>query len=135
MTSIRSFEHLNALNAASRPHIPTCRPLEPLLPRLHRPPPLLRLTPVRPPPLDLLIPAQTRAQANVNSGRRAKPEALGDLDEIEFVHVEDGAQAVGGVGLQVGAVAVFGGLVEVVVFGDQGLELGLDVFSKSAFVT
>jgi hypothetical protein len=48
------------------------------------------------------------------------------------MHVEDGAQAVRGVGLQVGAVAVFGGFVEVVIFGYQGFELGLDVFAKSA---
>jgi hypothetical protein len=38
--------------------------------------------------------------------------------------------------LQVGAVAVLGGFVEVVVFGDEGFKLGLDVcvFVSMVFV-
>jgi hypothetical protein len=95
-----------------------------LPPRLHGPPPLLLgLAPVRPPALDLLVPAQTRTQADVDPGRCAEAEALGDLDEVQFVHVENRSQAVGGVRLQVGAVAVLGRFVEVVVFGYEGFEL------------
>lgn len=48
------------------------------------------------------------------------------------MHVEDGAQAVRRVGLEVGAVSVFRGLVEVVVFGDEGFELALDVWGLLA---
>ena len=33
-----------------------------------------------------------------------------------------------GVRLQVGAVPILGGLIEVVVLGDEGFELGLDVY-------
>lgn len=43
------------------------------------------------------------------------------------MHVEDGAQAVTRVGLQVAAVAVLGALVEVVVLRDELLELRLHV--------
>ena len=81
--SSQSFEHPTPSNA-TLPH------LEPL-PRLHRPPPLLRLTPIRPSSLDLLIPTQTRAQADIDARRRVEPKALGHLDEVEFVHVEDAA--------------------------------------------
>ena len=41
-----------------------------------------------------------------------------------------------GIRLQVGAVSILGGFVEVVVLGDEGFELGLDVcgFFRMGFV-
>lgn len=126
--SLNSHIHATTHNRFKQPsrQTPSMQPLEPFT-RLHRPPALLRLAPVRPPALDLLVAAQARPQADVDARRRVEPEALGHLDQVEFVHVEDGAQRVRGVRLQVAPVAVFGGFVEVVVFGDERFELGLDV--------
>lgn len=105
---------------------PKTSPLK-LPPRLHRPPPLLRLAAVRPPSLNLLVAAQARPQTNVDSRRRAEPEALGYLDQIQLVHVKHGPQRVRRICLQIRSVAVLGRFVEVVVFGDERFELGLDV--------
>lgn len=58
----------------------------------------------------LLVAAQAGAELDVDARRGREAEALGDLDEVELVHVEDGAEGVGGVGLEVRAVAFFGGL-------------------------
>jgi hypothetical protein len=82
-----------------------------------RSPPLnLRLTTIRPSSATTTtwpaIPAHAGAELNIHPGRGGEAEALGHLDEIELVDVEDGAEGVRGVGLQVGAVAVFGGLGE-----------------------
>ena len=102
--------------------------LKALITRLHRPPPLLlRLTSIRPPALNLLVPAQTRAQADINPRRRAESKALRHLDQIQLMHIEDGPERVRSIRLEVGSVSVFGGFVEVVVFSYQGFELGLDV--------
>ena len=77
-------------------------------------PPLLlelpRLTAVVPPTaLGLVIvPAlHTGADGDIDARRRGETEGFGDFDEIEGVDVEDGAQRVRGVGVQVGAVTVF----------------------------
>jgi len=68
---------------------------------------LLWLTPIVPPSSLLLVALHTRTQLDVNTWWSGKTEALGHFDKIEFVHVEDGAQAVRSIGLQVGSVAVF----------------------------
>jgi hypothetical protein len=70
---------------------------------------LLRLTPVASTTL-FLVPRHACPQRDVHSGRRREAEALCDFHEIQLVDVEDAAEAVRRVGLQVGAVAVFGGL-------------------------
>ena len=48
------------------------------------------------------------------------------------MHVKDRTQAVAGVGLKVGAVAVLCRLVEVVVLRDEGFELALNVYNVLA---
>lgn len=77
-------------------------------------PPLLlelpRLTTVVSAALELVVvPAALHAGADgdVDAGRRGETERFGDFDEVEGVDVEDGAQRVRGVGVQVGAVPVF----------------------------
>ena len=84
----------------------------PLLPLKLQPLPIIMLTAVRPSTLLLLllVAAETRAELDVDARGRLEAEALGYLDEVEFVDVEDGAEGVGGVGLEVGAVAIFCGL-------------------------
>jgi hypothetical protein len=77
--------------------------------------------------LGVLVPAQPSCQRQINPRRLREAKALGDLGEVELVDVEDGAQAVAGVGVEVGPVALLGALVEVVVLADQLLELRLDV--------
>jgi hypothetical protein len=67
---------------------------------------LLRLTAIHPPPILLLVPRHARTKRNVHSRRCSKAKALRHLDEVELVHVEDTAEAVRRVGLQVTAVAV-----------------------------
>jgi hypothetical protein len=49
----------------------------------------------------LLIPAQAGAQLDIDAGWGGEAEALGYLDQVELVHVEHGAEGVGGVGLEV----------------------------------
>ena len=116
-----------------------------------QPLPIRWLTPVIPPTLLLLlITAKTRAQLDVDAWRVWESEALGHLDEIEFVHVENGAQGVRGVGLEIRAVAIFCGLlvvfvsmgyfmmrgsdsrreaylVQIIVLSNELLQLGLDI--------
>lgn len=53
---------------------------------------------------------KTSPELDINARRSREPKALGNLDQIELVDVEDGAEGVRGVRLEVGAVAVFGGL-------------------------
>lgn len=62
---------------------------------------VLGLAAVRATSLRFLIPTQAGAQLDVDAGRGREAEALGDLDQVELVHVEDGAEGVGGVGLKV----------------------------------
>lgn len=71
--------------------------------------PLLRLAPIAA-LYHLLVPSHARSQRDIHSRRRGEPEALCHFHEIEFVNVEDAAEAVRSVGLEVGAVAVFCGL-------------------------
>jgi hypothetical protein len=71
---------------------------------------LPRLASIRPPAFDLLVAAQTGAERDVDAWRSGEAEAFGYFDEIQFVYVEDRAQTVRGVCLEVGAVSVFGGL-------------------------
>lgn len=84
------------------------------------------LAPVRAPSLNL-VPAHPRCQGDVDTRRCGKPEALGDLGQVELVHVEYGSEAMAGVGVDVGPVRVLGALREVVVLLDESLEVGLDV--------
>lgn len=119
---VASFLH--TCTDSQTPHL---KHLEPL-PGLHGPSPLLRLAPVRAPPFNFLVPPQACSKTDIDTRRRTKPKALGHLDEIQLMHVEHGAQAVRGVGLEIGSVAVFCGFVEVVVLCDEGFELGLDVW-------
>lgn len=100
-----------------------------------QPLPIRRLTPVIPPTLLLLlIAAETRAQLDVDAWRVWESEALGHLDEIEFVHVKNGAQGVRGVGLEVRAVAIFCGLLIVFVSMDYFMMRGGDVRREAYLV-
>jgi hypothetical protein len=63
------------------------------------------------------------ADRQVDGGRDLEAKGLCDLCEVEVVDVEDLFERVGRVGLQVGAEAVLGGLVEVVILRDELLEL------------
>lgn len=58
----------------------------------------------------LLVPAQTRSELDVDPRRSREAKALGHFDQVELVHVKDGTERVGGVGLQVRTVAFLGGL-------------------------
>lgn len=40
----------------------------------------------------LFVPAETRAELDVDAWWRRESESLGDLDEIELVHIEHGAE-------------------------------------------
>lgn len=86
--------------------------------------PLLRLTAVRSPAFIALLHAGT--EIDVDTRRRSEAERFGHFDEIEVVDVEDCAQAVRGVGLKVGAVAVFGGLCKVSAQSNQLVSGTLD---------
>ena len=77
--------------------------------KLRAMPILLRLTPIAATTL-FLVPRHACPQGDVHSGRRGEAEALRDFHEIQLVNVEDAAEAVRRVRLEVGAVAVFGGL-------------------------
>ena len=68
------------------------------------------LAPVISSALLLLVTAHARGEGDVNTRWGRKTKTLGNFDEIKFVHVEDGAERVGGVGLEVGSVALFCGL-------------------------
>lgn len=74
--------------------------------------PVLRLTPVIPTTLLLLllVTTKTRAKLDIDARRGRESKALGHLDQVELVDVEDGAERVRGVSLEIGAVAVFRGL-------------------------
>lgn len=71
----------------------------------------LGLAPVVAPSLVLLlIAAETRPELDINARWCREPKALCHLDEIELVHVEDRAQGVRRIRLDVRAVAFFRGL-------------------------
>lgn len=72
------------------------------------------------------------APSNVDRYRRRgdESERARNLGEVEGGDVEDGLERVRGVGLDVGAETIAGGLVEVVVFGDQLLELFEEVIQS-----
>lgn len=78
------------------------------------------------PPLDLLIPPRA-VDAQLHLGGNGESKAVGHPLEIQFVNIEDVFQRVGRIGLEVGAVPVSRRAVEVVIFVDKLLELGLDV--------
>ena len=63
------------------------------------------------------------ADVDVDGRRGGETERLGDLGEVELRDVEDGLERVGGVRLDVGAEAVASALRQVVVLGDELLEL------------
>lgn len=69
---------------------------------------LVRLTAIRPAPFGPLLHAG--AEIDIDARRDGETEGLGDLLEVELVDVEDAAERVGSVGLEVGAVAFFRGL-------------------------
>ena len=71
----------------------------------------LRLTAVCSATFVALLHAGT--ESDVNARRSGETEGFGDLDEIKAVDVEDAAQAVRCVGLEVGTVTVFGRLKNV----------------------
>lgn len=58
----------------------------------------------------LLITAQAGAQLDINAGWGGETEALGNLDKVELVHVEDSTERVRGVCLEVGPVTILGRL-------------------------
>lgn len=89
----------------------------------------VRLAAVAAPPLLLLlfVATETSPQLDVDAWWGGEAEALGNLDEIELVDVEDRAKGMRGIRLKVGAVTFFGGLVQIVVLADELLELRLNV--------
>ena len=70
---------------------------------------LLRLTSVASTTL-FLVPRHACSQRDVHPGWGGETEALRDFHEIQLVDVEDATEAMRGVGLEVGAIAVFCGL-------------------------
>lgn len=60
--------------------------------------PLFRLTSVCSPALFLLVSAHACSQCDVNAWRCGEAEALCHLDEVEFMHIKDRPQTVGGIG-------------------------------------
>lgn len=56
-------------------------------------------------------PLHTRAQVDIHTRRDRESKAFGNLLQVELVDVKYRAQRMRGVGLQVGAVAIFRGLV------------------------
>ena len=77
---------------------------------------LLRLTPIRPPALCLLILTHARTQSEIYPRRNRKPKALSNLDEIQLMHIEDGSQTMACIGLEIATIPVLGGFVQVVVW-------------------
>ena len=53
---------------------------------------------------------QAGTELDIDAGRRREAEALGHLNQVELVHVEDGPERMGGICLKVGAVTFLGGL-------------------------
>lgn len=72
----------------------------------------VRLAAVAAPPLLLLlfVATETSPQLDVDAWWGGEAEALGNLDEIKLVDVEDRAKGMRGIRLKVGAVTFFGGL-------------------------
>lgn len=74
-----------------------------------------------------LVPRHGLAECNINAGRRGEAEALGNLGEVELVHVVNGAKRVRGVCVKVRLEGLLGALLQVVVLADELLQLALDV--------
>lgn len=97
----------------------------PTTPKLPSPSTLPRLTPIRPPPLHSTG-LHTRTQINIHPRRDRKAKTLRHFLQIQLVDIEHRPQRVRGVGLQIGAVAVFGGLwstcllASAVIMGKEG---------------
>jgi len=68
------------------------------------------LAPIVSSALLFLVTTHAGGERDVDTRWGRKTTTLGDFDEIKFVHVEDGAERVGGVGMEVGSVALFCGL-------------------------
>src|SRR6266536_2496693 len=86
------------------------------------------LTTIRPPTLRLLISTHTGTKCQIYSRRRAKPKALRHLDQIQLMHIKNGPQTMTSVCLQITSIAIFRTLIQIVVLGNQFLELGLHVY-------
>lgn len=73
---------------------------------------VVRLAAVAPPAhlLLFLVPAEARAQLDINARRRGEPEPLRNLDKVQLVYIKNGAEGVRGVRLKVGTVAFLGRL-------------------------
>ena len=86
---------------------------------------LLWLTPIRSP--SRLRPFLRCTNIDIDTRWSDEAEALSDFREIETVDVEDGSQAVAGVGLDIRSECFFCALGEIVILSDQLFELGLHV--------
>ena len=73
------------------------------------------------------VAAHASCQADVDTRRNRESEGLGDLLQIQLVHVINRTQAVAGICVDIRAVALLGCLLEVVLLGNQPLQLRLDV--------
>ena len=78
----------------------------------------------------LLVTAQAGTELDVNAGRGIETKALRNLDEVELVHIEDSAERVRGVCLEVGTVSILGGLRESVSIVDRVVGKGGGVLRK-----
>ena len=74
-----------------------------------------------------LVAAHASCQADVNTRRNRESEGLGDLLQIELVYVVNRSQAVAGICVDIRAVALLGCLLQVVLLGNQPLQLRLNV--------
>ena len=104
-------------------HLPHINPLS-TSPPTATPPPLPWLTPVRPAALLPAVPCHAGAHVDVDARWHREAEAARHRGQVELVHVEDGAQAVRRIGVQVRAEAFFGGLRGGRVSGEVGLGFG-----------
>ena len=84
------------------------------------------LTPIGPFALGFVA-AHAGCQADVNTRRNRESERLGDLLQIQLVHVVNRSQTVASICVDIRAVALLGCLLEVVLLGHQPLQLRLDV--------
>lgn len=64
-------------------------------------------------------------------GRNVEPKRLAHLPQVKLVDVKDALERVGGVSLEVGSVAVSGGLMQVVIFGDEFFQLHAPDFTSA----
>lgn len=69
---------------------------------------LFRLTPIASSTGQLLVALHTTSELYVYARWSGETERFGEFNEVKLMYVEDGAEGVRGVSLDVGAVAVFG---------------------------